>query len=310
MDRPFVNLEFERFIYRQGQSLASRDFRDQGRMEAARRWMHNSALHNTWGIALGFEVSLPGNAPNNKWDRGAELRVDPGIAYDCFGREMILAEPAVLTRAEFEDDSGNLPDGLAGEVFLLVLRYQECHKQVTTDICSGSVHSFRLPPPLLLWKQRREVQYGIEVPILGVSFSKSNQTVEASIRQISIERIRPQARPRMASGETVKGQTAWRAWEIQPLVFSSPPSGQIGLEVEIDTSSAGFQQQPCYFAWLNGPLQIAIDKSQVLIEPFVSLANEELDSFVFRVFLLSPIEPVRANILKWTVCWLGIEESR
>src|SRR5262245_25900013 len=102
MDSPFSNLEFERFIYRQGQILASRDFRDQQRMEESLRWMHNTALHNAWGVALGYEFTLSGVGPNT-WDSGETLTAHPGIAYDYFGRELILAQPVAFTRDVFED---------------------------------------------------------------------------------------------------------------------------------------------------------------------------------------------------------------
>src|SRR5262249_53215641 len=116
----------------------------------------------------------------------------------------------------------------------------------------------------------------------------------------------------------VSGQTAWGEWEWM--------ESSLGLQVSIDTSAAGFQKVPCYFAWLNGPLSFPeIDDGEVagvaVVMPFVSLADEKPNSFLFRVLLtLSPdllvttnqifqmrIGPTKANELKWTVCWLGIE---
>jgi hypothetical protein len=111
----------------------------------------------------------------------------------------------------------------------------------------------------------------------------------------------------------------------------------LGVQVSIDTSDAGFQTTPCYFAWLNGPLVLAVTSDEggepvplfaragemavepavdSIVAPLISLAEEKTDGFTFRV-LLPPIKegplpavriaPAKANELGWTVSWLGIE---
>src|SRR5262245_43738363 len=122
MHSPFTNLDFERFIYRQGQLLASRDFRDQQRMEEARRWMHNSASHNAWGVAIGYEFLLSGNNPAS-WDAGATLTINPGIAYDCFGRELILTRPVTFNRDVIQNEQDNFRKDLPDQTIFLVLSY-------------------------------------------------------------------------------------------------------------------------------------------------------------------------------------------
>jgi hypothetical protein len=307
MNSPFTSLDFERFIYRQGQLLASRDFRDQQRMEAARQWMHNSAAHNVWGIALGYELSSSGSNLD-RWEANETLTISPGIAYDCFGRELILARETKFDRSIFEDDLGNLRDDLTGRTFFLVLTYKETAVKPTGDSCSGSPNSVVFPQPLFVWKPKNEVIYGPDVPLLYVSF-----TNVASVRRFTANRARPQARPKIASGRTVAGQTAWQNWEV----LVSPPV-TVGLQVKIDTREAGFQQTPCYFAWLNGSLQAIIDGRIAMVAPFISLADENPDSFTFRVLMLESrqlqipvrrINPTIANQHKVTVCWLGIEHD-
>src|ERR1035438_517824 len=49
--------ELERLRYWQGQMLRSRDFRDDGAIEAQRRWWHNRALHAAFGINYGLQVA-------------------------------------------------------------------------------------------------------------------------------------------------------------------------------------------------------------------------------------------------------------
>lgn len=307
MQSPFTKLDFERFVYRQGQLLASDDFRDQQRMEAARRWMHNSAIHNAWGVAVGFEFSLSGNTPQT-WDAHETLTIHPGIAYDCFGRELILAREVEFSRDIFEDERGNLREDLRGQQLLLVFRYQESGMPATADSCFGSRNSTALPPPLFVWKSRREVCFGPDVPILLVSFANS-----AVVESYSSSRAHPEARPKIRSGQTVQGQTAWQEWVIPqslPVV--------LGLKVAIDTREAGFQQTPCYFAWLNGPLPVIIGGRVAMLAPFVSLAEETPTGFIVRVLLAGTprpqlptviLSPTAANRQRLTVCWLGIEHA-
>jgi len=286
---------FERFTYRQGQLLTSRDFRDQQQMEAARRWMHNtSEFHNAWGVAIGYEFLLSG-ASQELWQNGGRLILQPGIAYDYFGRELILSQAVTFN---------NVPDLEEPQKLFLVASYQE-----TSGFNRlGAANTIPFPPPRLQWKPEREVNYGPEVPILFVTATEDGLQVQP----YSASQLHPQARPKIASGQTVPGQTAWRAWTIEV-------SGSIvtlGLEIDIDTTDAGFQQTPCYFAWLNGPLSAILNNTLFLFAPFISLANEKPDGFIFRVFFSeisnSPAstigrDPIDANRDKLTVCWLGIE---
>jgi hypothetical protein len=307
MRSPFTNLDFERFVYRHGQLLASSDFCDQQRMEAARRWMHNSAIHNAWGVAVGFEFSLSGTRPQS-WDAHETVTIHPGIAYDCFGRELILTKEVKFSRDIFEDEQGGLKESLRGQKSALVLRYQESGMVSTADSCFGSRHSAAFPPPLFLWKPSNEVCFGPDVPILLVSF-----TNVALVQRYFASRARPQARPKIASGQTVPGQTAWQEWVIPqslPVV--------LGLQVSIDTREAGFQQTPCYFAWLNGPLPVTLGGNVAMLEPFASLAKETPTGFIFRILLADflraqvptvTLNPTAANRQKLALCWLGIEHA-
>ncbi len=318
MHTPFTNLDFERFIYRQGQLLSSRDFRDQRRMEEARRWMHNSAVHNAWGVAIGYEFSLSGNNPSS-WEAGEILTVHPGIAYDCFGRELILTNTVEFTRDTFQDERGDLREDLRGQTIFLVLRYQDA-VNTRSENCLGSTNSTGVPPPLLQWKPKSEVCYGPDVPVLFVSFAANGAANGASIQPYSAGRARPQARPRIAFGRTVAGQTAWQSWMLP----SSQPV-ELGLQVRIDTRDAGFQQMPCYFAWLDGSISFADNDQSVRfpLPAFINLTAERSNEFTFRALLFQFLRspgftpgiaqarrinlPAFANQNRLTVCWLGIE---
>ena len=75
--------DLERLQYWQGQTLRSRDARDQTRLDAQRRQLHNRALHATDGIAFGLQVQLVAADPKR-------VEVSCGLAYDLRGRELIL----------------------------------------------------------------------------------------------------------------------------------------------------------------------------------------------------------------------------
>ena len=76
------SIEPQRLRYWQGQMLKSRDFRDQATVVAQLRWWHNRALHNAYGVREGLTVTP---VEGRKF-----VRVMCGVAYDCYGRELIL----------------------------------------------------------------------------------------------------------------------------------------------------------------------------------------------------------------------------
>src|SRR2546423_551298 len=104
--------EIERLRYWQGQKLGSRDFRAQAENDAQLRWWHNRALHNAFGISLGLKVT-----PITKDEILTGFKVDCGIAYDCYGRELLLQSARELT----------LPPTVAqpSRSMTLILRYKE-----------------------------------------------------------------------------------------------------------------------------------------------------------------------------------------
>lgn len=78
-------VNIERIRYWQGQKLRARDFRAQTTSDAELRWWHNRALHNAFGIRSGLSAS-----PMIANGTLTAVRVECGIAYDCYGRELIL----------------------------------------------------------------------------------------------------------------------------------------------------------------------------------------------------------------------------
>src|SRR5215213_264257 len=152
-------LEMQRLRFWQGQRLLSRDFRDQTTYEAQLRSWHNRALHNAFGVSYGYAVTL-----NN-----GRIQIDCGVAYDCFGRELILQSPREIS----------LPPA-PGEDFqsmTLVASFK------TADRPTSDCSSRRLEP-WFEWKLSRSVEIVDGVPIAEISYEPSAplETLPANVR--------------------------------------------------------------------------------------------------------------------------------
>ena len=81
MTRRPVDIQRLRHVPRE--LLRSRDFRDQAAASEQLRWWHNRALHDAFGVASGMSAALAADA--------ASVLVQPGVAYDRVGRELLSA---------------------------------------------------------------------------------------------------------------------------------------------------------------------------------------------------------------------------
>src|SRR5712691_6747461 len=84
-----LDIPFDRITYRDGQLLTALDLSDEQRRYDRLRRLHVRYLHDTWGIALGFEVH---QAADNR-----AVVVGPGYAVDGTGRDISLAESIHIT---------------------------------------------------------------------------------------------------------------------------------------------------------------------------------------------------------------------
>jgi hypothetical protein len=284
--------ELERLRYWQGQLLRGRDFRDQLAIEAELRAWHNRALHAT-GVSGGLSVQgLPGRTPET-------VRVDAGLAYDCYGRELALARPReVEVPAE--------PPRAGGD-WILVLRLPG----------GPAAHGRPLAEPELAWEPADSLR-----PSRGVPLVRAKRVSGRLVLDIGTDRrpSRALARPRFATGATTPRATPWQLWTL-------PSDDFAGLQVRVDTSAAGFTGIPCYFAWLeavdwSGSGGTAPDR---LVELIVSPHVAEETARQLRSPCPSPSSPVsfcfrfaarpgkdlpgyaaRAGL---HVCWAGIEHG-
>jgi len=93
----------------------------------------------------------------------------------------------------------------------------------------------------------------------------------------------PIARPHLASGATIPGNTAWQPWDFMG-------QGLIGVQTFIDTSAAGFTSVPCYFAWLEGSVWNP-QTMQLVPAIFPSITGESVTGFTFCLWLEFPPAP-------------------
>ena len=271
--------QFERFRYWQGQMLRSRDFRDQANIEAQLRWWHNRALHTTHGVSLGLEVSYV--FESNSSPAVTDLYVRPGVAYDCHGRALILQSRKEISVPQEPPSIGNTKT--------LVLRYKKTSqyppKQEISGDCLETEGSQFLEEPIFEWWDSNHYDFKQGVPLARVIYRQFPRHAFKPVRdeEFYAFRARAIARPRTASGATIAGNTAWESWEES--------NSNIGLQVKIDTSAAGFTDTPCYFAWLQGPLWSTSvnsrgepELSEFFPAPLTHIHNPMYNEFTFRLW--------------------------
>jgi hypothetical protein len=307
--------EIERLRFWQGQRLRSRDFRDQAVYEAMLRWWHNRALHIAYGVRYGFEVSL-------EEDDGviAAVEVGCGLAYDCFGRELILQAPQRVRLPDFAEPPARLT---------LLARYKESGEFLSKgEVPAGCANPAETP--VFSWKtsQRIEAEDGVPIARLTYETADESERLPALDDTFRAPRVRALSRPRINSGNTAPGHTAWELWsERVSSMGGNAVNRALGVQVTIDTSAAGFTETPCYFAWLQGSLW-----DQPYIEFFpaplahIDEGTASARQFRFRLWMpfILGILGSRARIAnqgfateflnfaqakKLHVCWLGIQHK-
>jgi hypothetical protein len=155
--------------------------------------------------------------------------------------------------------------------------------------------------PDFQWKPSELIEVRDGVPLAQVRFVSGSLPVEQDFRPPFARAL---ARPHIASGATIPGNTVWELW--RETGFAEP----IGVQVTIDTSAAGFTQDPCYFSWLQGPLWNRDTIGQ--FTPFEHIAEAKADEFTF-LLLLEEGEESNNDFIRVAqeqalyISWLGIQ---
>lgn len=268
--------KLERVQYWQGQMLRARDFLDLQAVEAQRRWWHNRAVHNAYGVAEGL------NVPETFFPSQAKsIPVSPGVAYDISGRELILE------RQQHVPLPANLNPGQS-LTMSLVMRYKPPARRMRPDeiseVCFNAPGSVVAGTAEFFWKAGDRIDPAEGVTIGLGRFGKGHLLgLDLSFIQPA---PMPVASPLLASGSTIPGSTPWNLWyallDVGP--NSDLPPNLVGVETWIDTSAAGFKSAPCYFASLQGPLWNP--QTQELAPAILqSIVDESISGFTFRVWL-------------------------
>ena len=174
----------------------------------------------------------------------SEVLVGAGLAYDCVSRPLILPEARSIP----------VPRDLTEEKQLLVLVFD------TSDAAGVALRWYRARD----WDARQGVALGRFGRVSGVSEQ------DGTFRPVT---ARPLARPHTFSGQTIPGQTAWQPW--------TEGSDEVGVQVRVDTSAAGFSSRPHYFA------EAIAGKVEGSLHPawFASLSEPTDSGFTLRLLL-------------------------
>jgi hypothetical protein len=225
--------ELARVRYWQGQLLASGDLQTQLATDEELRQLHNRTVHRAYGIAIGLGATLESGA----------IQLTCGMAYDCAGRGLIIDQDRIVS----------LPASIIGPMTLVL-----------------SFNPAAADGIALSWVSSRQIQPNAQVAIVRVIPNAGSVEIDPAFRPII---ARPLARPQLATGTTVPGQTSWRPWTIDGV--------EIGVQVEIDTSAAGYTTTPHYFAQAV-PGQPSADFVPAW---FTSIADPAAEGFTLQLML-------------------------
>ena len=252
---PLRRVSPERLQHQTGEALLRRDFADQAAQDDQLRWWHTRALHGAWGISDGLSVTaaLP----------GAPVVVSPGVAFDLFGRELVLDAPVRIVAPDSADE------------YLLVLQYvAEDDCRAPSGPCLDSFVAAR--GVRLVWKLRRTF-----APAHGVPLAILNED-NTCPPPFARPHIRPLARPNVGHGVVQLTSRDFSPW----IEFYNNEPMQLGWQFEIDTRAGGFTQAPYYFVEIGPRIP---DPPQALLFEISRhhVAEVQRDRFTLRYFSMT-----------------------
>jgi hypothetical protein len=272
----------------QGQMLRSRDFRDQLAIEGQFRFWHNRAMHNAFGVVSGLKVTLEGES----------VKIEPGIAYDGFGHELVLQRP----------HSSLLPP--TNQPMTLLACYKESRsypsKNEVGEACVVPKGGLFAEEPQFVWKASATLDPSDGVPLAEL-------VVIEDAKKFSLKSdftnpvVRAMARPKIVVAKTILGATPWEAWAVR-----GGGDAVFGFQATIDASAWGFTEPPCYFAWLQGPLRNGLDMGGAHWD-HIDLVSREGFVFRFVIFFVDLRTEAAARELlqkQFFVSWMGIQPNR
>ena len=267
--------------------------------DAARelRWLHNRSLHG-WGIASGLQVD------GSRGDRS--VKVSPGYAVDCLGRELILSRSLTMAIPAAAGQGGEV------RYYLVASWVGDSDQDVLerrSGTCSGEGAVRLSDEPLIAWRSPSALEEGIEIILaeIWIQNCKLSRDVSSASRRYA----RPSQQPYIAGGQTTADDTVWHPWT----------SGQqfLGVRATVDTSAARFRTTPQYFANVAGSRYLAVPPGPLFAIGFTAAADPQREQFTLQVMLpdgpgninpnvLHSQAPELLKVLGWHIVWMGIED--
>ncbi len=118
---------FERNNYFYGKLMTVRDFFDEQCYYNEKRWLINRMV-NGWGVVCGLDVKrrpLDPKDPGRGYD-DKNVLVTPGLAIDCFGREILVHEEQLVPLIPEKDPCINEEQAKNPDKLLICIEYREC----------------------------------------------------------------------------------------------------------------------------------------------------------------------------------------
>jgi hypothetical protein len=296
-----MHVGHERIRFPSGAPLAARDLDAWMAYNARLRRLHLRGLHDTWGVALGYEVW-----PNTY---GTAVLVGPGLAYDCHGRELVSGRTVTLLPPD-------PPRGSAYDWWVDLLLAYKAPLGARDDVCPGGAEerpvfrwSFAAPVRPLAPKPSlaEDVRRGEELPLARFLLAQGRLAGAADLGlRPAVQRL---ANPRLGSGHVERGA----------LPIAGPPAA---WSVRVDTRAAQFTRTPFYQVTLDRhPLAqdsaFAAVVAQAMLAslhgPFLSLEQASTTGFTLRVriatngALPAALQKRVSATLPVGLDWVGVE---
>jgi hypothetical protein len=127
--------DIERLNYYEGEFLGAVDFQAEQEYHRDMRRRHNLGQH-TWGIVTGLQLAQVPNGLNDPNGGAAEADVylQPGMAVDGFGREIVVLNQYQLTPSMF---AAIAPQGNSVQTLQIWIGYQQALLQPSSDGCAN-----------------------------------------------------------------------------------------------------------------------------------------------------------------------------
>jgi len=267
----------ERITWRDGQTLTSRDMRDDQRYSDRLRQLHIRYLHKTWGVVEGLNVIASSTA---------EVVITRGYALDGDGRELLLPTPARLATPANVTPSTTMYVVISADATT-----PPCSAPPDLSmLCPGVTNPIPLQAGKLSWRTVTEVRPGLDVLLARALITSGSlaSPVDTGVRRPA----RSLVQPRMWSDTSQPGSTGWTDFMSKPYR---------NMSATVDTSAAGFTTTPAYFPRLAGTSQ--------LTACYVLSAGPSSFTFVVQPAYEPGTSPVAAMAEKdgWTIEWFAIE---